>query len=61
MDGDSQSVQEEKEKKTEATSEDNIDPVMKQYMEMIQQQKDKEKEVGSIVNNCPSNIKTSKN
>ncbi|XP_071124369.1 centriole and centriolar satellite protein OFD1-like [Mytilus edulis] len=35
--------EEEEEKKLE--SEDNIDPVMKQYMEMIQQQKDKEKEV----------------
>lgn len=33
----------EEEKKPE--SEDNIDPVMKQYMEMVQQQKDKEKEV----------------
>lgn len=34
----------QEEKKTD--TEDNIDPVMKQYMEMIQQQKDKEKEVG---------------
>lgn len=40
-DGDQQQVEETK----PAASEDNIDPVMKQYMEMIQQQKDREKQV----------------
>jgi L-fucose mutarotase/ribose pyranase (RbsD/FucU family) len=40
MDGEPPEVED---KKTEG--EDVIDPVMKQYMEMVQQQKDKEKEV----------------
>jgi hypothetical protein len=42
MDGEPPEVED---KKTEG--EDVIDPVMKQYMEMVQQQKDKEKEVCS--------------
>ena len=36
---------EEEDKKAEGEGEDVIDPVMKQYMEMVQQQKDKEKQV----------------
>lgn len=41
LDGGAPDIEEEK----KLESEDNIDPVMKQYMEMVQQQKDKEKEV----------------
>ena len=48
--------EETKEEDEKGSAEHSIDPVMQKYMEMVQAQKDKEKEVKVLQSNLPSAV-----